>query len=205
MGKKIRTIIFDIGSVLNDFHWKETFLQKYDEETARMLISVFSCGLWKEMDLGIRDEADILREFQSLAPGREALVKEAFEEIGDCKYSYAYSSKWIKELKKCGYQVLYLSNYSRHLLKTSPRSVDFLPLMDGGIFSWEVHLLKPDSRIFEILCRRYGILPEQCLFIDDRKENVDAAVRFGMTGIWFETFEDAYRKLWEILGVEKVK
>ena len=57
---------------------------------------------------------------------------------------------------------------------------------DGVMVSSDVHLIKPDTRIYELLCETYDLNPEECVFIDDRPENVEAAKRVGMKGIVFE-------------------
>ncbi|MGX8690338.1 MAG: HAD-IA family hydrolase, partial [Bacteroidaceae bacterium] len=37
--------------------------------------------------------------------------------------------------------------------------------------------------IYQQLLTRYDLKPEECVFIDDRKDNVDAAIALGMSGI----------------------
>ncbi|MFE3250126.1 HAD-IA family hydrolase [Streptomyces sp. NPDC059209] len=46
-----------------------------------------------------------------------------------------------------------------------------------------VGVVKPDRRIYEIAAELAGVAPDRCLFVDDRQENVDAAVALGMTGV----------------------
>ncbi|RPF40328.1 putative hydrolase of the HAD superfamily [Streptomyces sp. Ag109_G2-6] len=49
---------------------------------------------------------------------------------------------------------------------------------------------KPDPEIYAIAAGRAGAAPERCLFVDDRRENVEAAVALGMTGVHFRGPED---------------
>ncbi|MER5630397.1 HAD-IA family hydrolase [Streptomyces nitrosporeus] len=44
---------------------------------------------------------------------------------------------------------------------------------------------KPDPAIYRIAAARAGVPVDRCLFVDDRQENVDAAVALGMTGVLF--------------------
>ncbi|MET8339507.1 HAD family hydrolase [Streptosporangium canum] len=62
---------------------------------------------------------------------------------------------------------------------------------DDVVSSARVGIAKPDRRIYELAADRAGAAPERCLFIDDRAENVEAAVRLGMTGVHFRDVEDA--------------
>ena len=44
---------------------------------------------------------------------------------------------------------------------------------------------KPDDKIFKVFLEQFGLKPEDCLFVDDSFENVQAARRFGIKSIWF--------------------
>jgi putative hydrolase of the HAD superfamily len=58
-------------------------------------------------------------------------------------------------------------------------------LADHVVSSARVGVAKPDSLIYEIAAERAGVAAHRCLFVDDRKENVDAAVSLGMTGVHY--------------------
>jgi len=45
--------------------------------------------------------------------------------------------------------------------------------------------MKPDARIFHLLCERAGVTPQDCVFVDDGLHNVDGARAVGMDGIHF--------------------
>ena len=53
---------------------------------------------------------------------------------------------------------------------------------------------------YEHILNKYGLEPEECVFIDDRPENVEGAKLVGMSGIRFETFEQANGELQRLLG-----
>lgn len=50
------------------------------------------------------------------------------------------------------------------------------------VSSARVRVAKPDPRIYEIAAERAGVGPRRCLFVDDGRTNVEAAVALGMTG-----------------------
>ena len=72
--------------------------------------------------------------------------------------------------------------------------------MDGGIFSYRVHLLKPDAAIYNLLLQTYDLKAEDCVFLDDMQPNVDGARRVGMQAIRFSSLEQALCDL-KTLGV----
>ena len=53
------------------------------------------------------------------------------------------------------------------------------------MISADVHLIKPDIRIYQTFLKEYGLDPGECLFIDDRKNNVEGAETVGMKGMIF--------------------
>ena len=63
-----------------------------------------------------------------------------------------------------------------------------------------IKLVKPDRAIYEALCTRFGIVPENAVFLDDRPENTEAARAFGMQAITVESKAQADAAL-RALGV----
>lgn len=73
--------------------------------------------------------------------------------------------------------------------------VGLTDLAHGVVNSSRVGVAKPDRRIYEIAVEHAGVPPDRCLFVDDRQENVDAAVAFGMTGVLHRTAADLRKAL----------
>ena len=53
----------------------------------------------------------------------------------------------------------------------------------GGVASCEVHINKPDARIYQALLDKYSLKADECVFIDDNLANVQAAFALGFAGI----------------------
>ena len=92
---------------------------------------------------------------------------------------------WVRALKNRGMKIAVLSNmpieisiYMRH---HAPWFRDF----DYVCFSAEVHLAKPEAAIFHDCLKALRLRPEECLFIDDRAENVEAARALCMQALKF--------------------
>lgn len=71
--------------------------------------------------------------------------------------------------------------------------------IDGMVVSAEEHCIKPSPRIYQILLERFGFNACDCVFIDDRQPNVNAAKSVGMTGILFTGVQHLKAKLEMIL------
>ncbi|MEU9114127.1 HAD-IA family hydrolase [Streptomyces sp. NPDC048483] len=79
-------------------------------------------------------------------------------------------------------------------------SLGLADLADGVINSSRVGIAKPDRRIYEIAAHRAGARTDRCLFVDDRPENIEAAVALGMTGVHFRGAGDLRTALAPLLG-----
>jgi len=97
--------------------------------------------------------------------------------------------QWVRALKNHGLKIAVLSNMpieiSTHMRQYAPWFKDF----NYVCFSAEVHLAKPEPAIFYACLKVVGSSPEECLFIDDRAENVQAAQVLGMHGLQFVSVE----------------
>ena len=56
---------------------------------------------------------------------------------------------------------------------------------DGLALSWELGLRKPDPEFYEQGLARFALKREECLFIDDKLENVESAVALGLRSIHY--------------------
>ena len=88
----------------------------------------------------------------------------------------------VQKLKAHGYCVYYLSNIPEDVLDLLMNR-DMKGLFDGGVASCEVHINKPDPRIYKALLEKYHLKAQESVFIDDRLDNVQAAFRLGFAGI----------------------
>ena len=81
-----------------------------------------------------------------------------------------------------------------------PEVLDFLPYMDGGIFSCEVKSIKPEEEIYRIMEKTCHLDPEHCVFLDDREANLATARKMGWNTIRFENYEQARETLEEMIN-----
>ena len=198
----IDTVIFDIGNVLAPFNWagyiRRTLSDPATIETVNDAIR--GHGLWEEFDRGVMKEEDIINGFISYAPDCEREIRLLCSHLGGSMDRADYAIPWLRSVKETGRRVMYLSNYSRFIMNDNPGVLDFLPMMNGGVFSCDVHLLKPDPAMYDCICKKYGLTPSRCAFLDDMEGNAKAARDFGMTGIHVKNHEQAKAELDAILA-----
>lgn len=197
----IRNIVFDIGNVLIGFDAKAYLRSLFGEEKARRVgEAVFGSGYWPELDIARLSEERILGLFYSAAPDLHDEIKEAFDRIGECVTKCGWVVPLIDSLKEKGYGVFFLSNMSEHVINSNPDAFAFTSHMDGGIWSCDVHTIKPGQDIYGLLFSKYGLRPEECLFIDDHAVNIAAGKKLGMKGIVFRDHEQLTADLGKALA-----
>lgn len=200
----IKNVIFDIGNVLVDFRWRVLMeeLGLPAETQAIFARTVFGSRWWRELDHGIYEEAEILAHFRE--DNREHL--DEFDLVWDNRgrlvEPYAYAVAWIEQLKTSGLKVYLLSNYPRDVftLHTECGCFPFLDRVDGRVVSGFVKMVKPNADIYEYLLSEYGLDAGECVFVDDREENVETARALGMKGIVFQGYEQARSELDELVS-----
>ena len=186
----IRNIVFDIGNVLIGFDPAAYLTSLFGKEKAeRVGMAVFGSGYWPELDLANLSEERILGLFYSAAPDLHDEIKEAFDRIGECVEKLEWVVPFIDSLKQKGYGVYFLSNMSEHVISSNPDAFAFTSHMDGGVWSCDVHVIKPAADIYQILLDKYGLTAEECLFVDDHRENITAGKKLGMKGIVFRNHD----------------
>ena len=65
--------------------------------------------------------------------------------------------------------------------------------------SYMIHKAKPDEAIYRALVEKYGLRIEECLFFDDRSENIEAARKLGMQAVQVTSREMLKKAILELL------
>ncbi|MCI8596843.1 MAG: HAD family phosphatase [Lachnospiraceae bacterium] len=200
--QKITTIIFDIGNVLNGYGWDAYLHSIVSDEEAFEAVerAIFKNPVWVEHDKGLLSEEEEIQDFVAAAPKYEREIRAVYENLGECTWVLDYAVSWVQELKAKGYRVYALSNWPKHIYDQRGHKLDFLDHMDGYFLSFQEHLIKPDKKAFQRLMEKYGIQPEEAVFLDDTKENIEAARQLGIQGILFTSQAQAIEEL-KALGV----
>ncbi len=198
----ITTIIFDIGNVLVDFCWEEYLDSFHFEPDIREKVAraTVLSDAWNEFDRGGSEEEELIEGFVGNAPEVEREIRLFCQDIHDMLRRRESTIPWIEELKNMGLKVYYLSNFSKKAARECAHVLDFIPYTDGGILSYVEKIIKPDPKIYELLIKRYKLVPGECVFFDDREDNCEAARKLGMEAVCFTTKENAVMEL-KKLGV----
>lgn len=185
---KIKNIIFDLGNVLVSTNMED--LMAVDPEIPNDKINYIMSQWYKDEDDPIG-----LDEFKSIIPDRlkeaSKFIPKLFEYNIRCVNPFDYTIPLIDKLKAAGYNVYFLSNWLKwsYELLNKYHKFDFLEKMNGGVWSWQTGCMKPNERIYRILLNKYNLNPEECVFFDDLKDNIEAANDIGIKGVLFDRLD----------------
>lgn len=183
----IKNIVFDVGNVLISFKPMEYLSSKFSnaELAGRLYENIFRGQEWPKLDLGELSEEEAFEIFCKKSP----MDKDTLMDIKSDWYSLLTpiegSIKILNELKTKGYKAYILSNYHTKAFERTYNKHSFFQLFDGMVISARVRMLKPSPEIFMALMDKYRILPEESVFIDDTKENIETARDLGFKAILF--------------------
>lgn len=94
---------------------------------------------------------------------------------------------WQRALKQHGIRTAILSNMGDTVLENIKREFKWIDNFDVLVWSYQLHMAKPDPAIYRHTLKELGTQPEETLFIDDKLVNVEAAQRLGMKAVKFTT------------------
>ncbi|PSR22483.1 MAG: hypothetical protein C7B45_06585 [Sulfobacillus acidophilus] len=196
----IKTIIVDIGGVVlleNPAFW-ERLQQEYNAPSNVEALFYGSESPWADCRTGVIDERQYTElvarrlemEASTLASLRQSLEWEVNRLMVD----------WLKGCRQGGREVIALSNADFSL---EQRLTDFglFDLFDRVLNSARLGVAKPDPAIYQMALAHTASPAGQCLFIDDRPKNLEAASQLGLKTVLYENFDQFVLEANRLLNV----
>ena len=201
--KAKKAVLFDMGSVLIGWEVRPPFRPHFRTEGD---LDVFLRTTFREIYDAVHDGegsmAECLRPVRRRHPEAAHLID-------------LYETNWaafitgvmedtvavVRELHAGGVALYGLTNWPaqtwppQRLVPADAESYEFLDLFTDVFVSGEHNLRKPDPECYRAALRRFGLSPEEAVFVDDREANVTAAEALGLVGIHFRSAEALRRDL----------
>ncbi len=212
-------VVFDFGAVL--FTWRpvdlmmECFPQRAATraEAGHLAHEVFGHHEWQAFDRGTIAMADVVAQVARRVAIDATVLGTLVESIGERLTPMPESVALFKSLVALRAQraatggepvrLYYLSNMPVPYARTLERVNAFLQDFDGGIFSGDEQLIKPEPAIYQGLQKRYALEPAKTVFLDDLLPNIQAAQAESWHGIHFHTAQQAAQEL-RALGLSEI-
>ena len=178
----INAIIFDFGDVFINLDKQATI-----DGLQKLGLSAWNDDLDQlnlKYELGAISEEDFLLGFQKNIPN--ASIDEISKAWNAILLDFPlYRLEFLQMLSK-KYRLFLLSNTDAiHIdtfeQKTGPSFYsDFYQCFEKVYFSFEIGMRKPNPEVYNFVLDQNGLQAKQTLFIDDKKENTDAALALGL-------------------------
>ena len=199
----IKNIVFDLAGVVfarNKERCPQALMEYFYFINSGEILPDF----WNDYDRGTRSFDAVAK---ALAAYRSSDVQTARHMMATAityQDQIPQTAELIAELKSAGYRVFVLSNMSKEYIEYL-RKMPVYSHFDGDVISCEVGLTKPEKEIYTLLLERFGLEPSQTMFIDDRKENVEAAAEIGIVPFHFCTAnaQQSCDEIRQIVGVAR--
>ncbi len=195
----IKVIIFDVGGVCLEDN-PMIFLGKLEEKAGMSKEKLYSLtwdtNEWRLLyQKGLLTEKELLEVLKKKGMVREDVLvyimkngrKEILKPIPE-------TIEIVKKLKK-SYKVYALSNVDRESINYVKKKFSIYDIFDDAVLSCEIGMAKPEQEIYKYILKRFGLKPEDCIFIDNRPKNVEGARKVGIKSILFESPEQLKRDL----------
>jgi putative hydrolase of the HAD superfamily len=199
----IKNVVFDMGGVLVRFD-AHLFMQRagipleYEDLVQREAIRSIE---WARIDRGsMTDDEAVESICRRLPPELHDATRKLVTMDDRPIIPIAGMAELIGEVKAAGCGVYLLSNTGLHQRNFWPR-IPGHEYFDGGLISAEWKLIKPQPEFYRALLETYHLSPEECLFVDDKAPNVEAACCCGLQGFVFHGDSQELRRR---LQAEKV-
>lgn len=192
---KYRNIIFDLGGVLIDWQPKRIIdkVFKHFKTKPYHIAQVIETKAWQQYDRGIFTREDVAQNLSKSFDKNHIInfISNIIHHLPPHKEGLNI----LKLIKKRSYKTYVLSNFPQIEFEYIEQKYDFFKKFDGKIVSYHVNAIKPESEIYHALLNTYLLDPKECLFIDDRKENLEAGKALEIDGILCKDHTHALKTL----------
>ncbi|TDE29866.1 MULTISPECIES: HAD family hydrolase [Flavobacterium] len=181
----INTIIFDFGDIFINL----------DKEAPIVEFSKLGLKEWTEDldELNLSFEKGKISELQFIEGFQKHMPKASIDEIRNAWNTILldfplYRLEFLQMLSQ-KYRLFLLSNTDAiHIDRFQHKAGitfyrEFYQCFERVYFSFELGMRKPEAEIFKYLVKQHELTPKRTLFIDDKKENTDAALALGFQ-VW---------------------
>ena len=186
--KHIKNIVLDVGGIIFDDSKKN--IEKLLGKNCDIIYKLAYGKSFKECLLGnkkVNEHIESLSNYKEFENLKYILSKENLYK------SYpliTMNFEYIKTLQKQGYKLYLLTNITEDSCNYINDLININSVFDGGIYSYQEHIIKPDKRIYNLLIDKYNLKKAETIFFDDKEKNVISAINQGISSYVFKSIED---------------
>ncbi|MEA2077507.1 MAG: HAD family phosphatase [Candidatus Marinimicrobia bacterium] len=196
-GHKIKNIIFDLGNVLVDVDYKRfTDTMGWDHD---VFMKFFASDFFREFEVGKHDERTFFNKLNKYIPLQEGDEKRYRHNIHMTFSLRPRTWARVHWLRK-RYRVFLFSNTNSLDFNGINSQIDLSRVIRFYYVSHEQGFIKPDPRSYHRMEELFNLDPTETLFVDDRRENIEGALKAGWHAEVIENEEGLF-KVFEKYGI----
>ena len=181
----IKNIVLDIGGIL--FDDSKSNVEKLLHKNCDTIYKKTYGGNFKECLIGnmsVKEHLELLKDDEDYQD-----IKYLLQNLSLATPLMKENYEYIKSLKEKGYHLYLLSNITEDSFQYINKVLDLSHFVDGGVYSYQEHVKKPEHTIYQTVLKRFHLDPKETIFFDDKLKNVVAANESGLPSIEFKSIE----------------
>ena len=184
----IKNIVLDVGGIFFDDS-KRNIQKLLNKNCDNIYKIAYGSGFKKCLlgEISVQEHINSLKDEKDFNDISYILKKEnLIKSYPLIKNNFEY----IKDLRKRGYKLFLLTNITEDSYNYINELININEKFDGGIYSYQEHLIKPDYDIYNLLINRFNLNKDETIFFDDKAKNVKAANEVGIKSYVFTSIND---------------
>ncbi len=197
----IKAIVFDLGGVVIDLDFSNFYNRIITQsplnkpQTPIMLEFFRQSDIYHQGNMSNEEFYQLACELLQICMLSQSEFFDAFNSIiSGINSDVVEIIKQIRDNDR--YKLLALSNLNlSHWDYIQKKKWEFIDYFDELILSHEIHLIKPDPKVFNYTIQKAGCKPNQIVFIDDGLNNIRSARELGIIGIKYTNEDELIEEL----------
>ena len=194
MENKIKAVLFDMDGVLID-------AKDWHYEALNKALGLFGIEISRYDHLNTFDGLPTKVKLEMLSK-RYYLPKELHSFINQVKQSYTaeminqkchpmFNHEYaLSKLHQQGYKIAVCSNSIRKTIELMMDKAELTPYLDLIVSNEDVTKAKPDPEMYQTAIRKFGLMPEECIVVEDNPIGIQAGRSAGTTVLEVATVYD---------------
>lgn len=184
----IKNIVLDVGGILFDDS-KSNIERIFKKNCDSIYKNAYGNG-FKKCLLGEKTVQEYINSLSNISEFEDISYILNKENLSVSYPLLSENFEYIKKLKYDGYKLYLLTNITEDSFNYINNIINIDTIFDGGIFSYQEHLIKPNPNIYNLLIDRFKLNKKETVFFDDKKKNIIVSNNVGIKGVVFNSISD---------------